>query len=202
MHDLIPANLPRQALGNAISLTTRRIRSAGKNCQYCQLLHFWCPSNVAGNETFAPSETLKYPRLPSLERPLTSLLITDTSSDGHVPFASTASVPSVVGETSPSLTMSAVSSTFAHTTACTRKRAPFRSRRWFARFQPGLAFNRWGQELSPTQPSLRSLTAIMITCSNSPVRGAGCPIITSVIYCTPSRCPGSPACEPSVRNWP
>ena len=40
--------------------------SAGKNCQYCQLLHFWCPSNVAGNETFAPSETLKYPRLPSL----------------------------------------------------------------------------------------------------------------------------------------
>ena len=27
--------------------------------------------------------------------------------------------------------------------------------------------------------------------------GAGCPIITSVIYCTPSRFPGSPACEPS-----
>jgi hypothetical protein len=37
---------------------------------------------VAGNETFASSETLKYPRLPSLEHPLTSLLITDTSSDG------------------------------------------------------------------------------------------------------------------------
>ena len=33
----------------------------------------------------------------------------------------------------------------------------------FARFQPGLALNRQGQELSPTQPSLRSLTAIMIT---------------------------------------
>jgi hypothetical protein len=26
----------------------------------------------------------------------------------------------------------------------------------------------WGQELSPTQPSLRSPTAIMIACSNSP----------------------------------
>jgi hypothetical protein len=72
----------------------------------------------------------------------------------------------------------------------------------FARFQPGLAFNRWGQELSPTQPSLRSPTAIMITCSNSPVRGAGCPIITSVIYCTPSGFPGAPACEPSFPNWP
>jgi hypothetical protein len=31
----------------------------------------------------------------------------------------------------------------------------------------GLASNRWGQELGPTQPSLRSPTAIMITCSNS-----------------------------------
>ena len=32
-----------------------------------------------------------------------------------------------------------------------------------------------GQELSPTQPSLRSLTAIMITCSNSPPKGSGMP---------------------------
>src|SRR5215470_14633658 len=32
-----------------------------------------------------------------------------------------------------------------------------------------------GQELGPTQPSLRSLTAIMITCSNSPVEGSGMP---------------------------
>src|SRR3974377_1428080 len=41
--------------------------------------------------------------------------------------------------------------------------------------QPRLAPNRWGQELSPTQPSLRSPTAIMITCSNSPVLGGGIP---------------------------
>src|SRR5207248_4211643 len=37
----------------------------------------------------------------------------------------------------------------------------------------GLASNRWGQELRPTQPSLRSPTAIMITCSNSPGFGSG-----------------------------
>ena len=60
-----------------------------------------------------------------------------------------------------------------------------------------LASNRQGQELGPTQPSLRSPTAIMITCSNSPLRGAGCPIITSVIYCPPSGFPGFPACEPN-----
>ena len=42
-------------------------------------------------------------------------------------------------------------------------------------FQPGLAPNRQGQELSPTQPSLRSPTAIMITCSNSPPQGSGMP---------------------------
>jgi len=42
-------------------------------------------------------------------------------------------------------------------------------------FQPGLAANRAGQELGPTQPSLRSPTAIMITCSNSPVLGSGMP---------------------------
>jgi len=33
-----------------------------------------------------------------------------------------------------------------------------------------LALNRQGQELSPTRPSLRSLAAIMITTSNSPVK--------------------------------
>ena len=38
---------------------------------------------------------------------------------------------------------------------------------------PGLAANRQGQELGPTQPSLRSPTAIMITCSNSPSLGSG-----------------------------
>ena len=31
-------------------------------------------------------------------------------------------------------------------------------------------------------------------------RGAGYPIITSVIYCAPWRFPGSPACEPSFWN--
>src|SRR3954469_11316968 len=57
-----------------------------------------------------------------------------------------------------------------------------------------MALNRSGQELGPTQPSLRSLTAIKIHLFELPhQQGAGCPIITSVIYYTPSRCPGSPA---------
>ena len=43
------------------------------------------------------------------------------------------------------------------------------------RFPTWARFNRSGQELSPTQPSLRSLTAIMITCSNSPALGSGMP---------------------------
>jgi hypothetical protein len=50
------------------------------------------------------------------------------------------------------------------------------------RFPTWARCNRQGQELGPTQPFLRSPTAIMITCSNSPFWGAGCPIITSVIY--------------------
>jgi hypothetical protein len=33
----------------------------------------------------------------------------------------------------------------------------YRSRGWFARFQPGLALNRSGPELGPTQPSLDHL---------------------------------------------
>src|ERR1700746_3725890 len=49
-----------------------------------------------------------------------------------------------------------------HTSVSTPGRAPFRSRSRFARFQPRLALNRSGQELGPTQPSLRSLTAIKI----------------------------------------
>ena len=57
-----------------------------------------------------------------------------------------------------------------HTASCTRRRAPFRSRSRFARFQPGLALNRWGQQLSPTQPSLRSLTAIKIPFIRTPSR--------------------------------
>src|SRR3954463_5586609 len=58
---------------------------------------------------------------------------------------------------------------FEHTSVCTHRRAPFRSRRWFARFQPGLALNRQGQELGPTQPSLRSLTAIKIPFIRTPL---------------------------------
>jgi hypothetical protein len=85
-----------------------------------------------------------------------------------------------------------------HTSVCAHGRATFRSGGWFARFQPGLALNRSGQQLDPTQPSLRSRTAIKIRFFELPyLLGAGCPIITSVIDCTPSRCPGSPACEPS-----
>jgi hypothetical protein len=58
-----------------------------------------------------------------------------------------------------------------------------------------------GQELSPTQPSLRSPTAIMITCSNSPSRGSGMPNHYVGDYCPPSGFPGTPACEPSFLNW-
>src|SRR5215831_11916453 len=59
---------------------------------------------------------------------------------------------------------------------------------------PGLALNRSGQELGPTQPSLRSLTAIKIRFFELPhLLGAGCPIITSVMDCSPSGFPGFPA---------
>ena len=68
---------------------------------------------------------------------------------------------------------------------------------------PGLALNRSGQELGPTQPSLRSLTAIKIRFFELPhLLGAGCPIITSVFDCTPSGCPGFPACKPNFGVWP
>src|SRR5512135_2264126 len=43
------------------------------------------------------------------------------------------------------------------------------------RFPTWARSNRQGQELGPTQPSLRSPIAIMITCSNSPVLGSGMP---------------------------
>src|SRR5512140_2275782 len=65
---------------------------------------------------------------------------------------------------------------FEHTSVCTRRSAPFRSISWFARFQPGLALNRQGQELSPTQPSLRSRTAIKIPFIRTPLpTGSGMP---------------------------
>ncbi len=43
-----------------------------------------------------------------------------------------------------------------HTTVCTRRGAPFRSRRRFARFQPGLALNRQGRTRS--DPAISSIT--------------------------------------------
>jgi hypothetical protein len=42
---------------------------------------------------------------------------------------------------------------------------------------------RSGTQSDPTISSIT--TAIMMTTSNSPAKGSGCPIITSVIYCTP-----------------
>src|SRR5437868_9898471 len=72
--------------------------------------------------------------------------------------------------------MSAVSSTFLSTLlhALVEKRH-FALVDGGALSNLGLASNRWGQELGPTQPSLRSPTAIMITCSNSPALGSGMP---------------------------
>jgi hypothetical protein len=90
------------------------------------------------------------------------------------------------GEKSRSLTMSALSSTFLSTLlyALIEERH-FALVDRFARFQPGLAWNRSGQELGPTQPSLRSRTAIKIRFFELPyLLGAGCPIITSVLDCT------------------
>ena len=53
--------------------------------------------------------------------------------------------------------MSAWSSTFAHTTAFTQRRAPFRSISWFALFQPGLASNRMGSA-TQSDPTISSIT--------------------------------------------
>src|SRR5215469_8944349 len=70
--------------------------------------------------------------------------------------------------------MSAVSRSFCeHTALCTLKRAPFRSNCISAvlnRFQSVA-----GLDLSPTHPSLRSTTSIMIASSNSPVKRSGLP---------------------------
>src|SRR5512141_1554453 len=68
---------------------------------------------------------------------------------------------------------------------CTQGRAPFRSIRKSAKPNQGSLAIVLGQELGPTHPSLRSATAIMITDSDSPEKGAGCPINISVSYCTP-----------------
>jgi len=77
--------------------------------------------------------------------------------------------------TSPSLTMSAVSSNFrAHLRMHSWKSAISLSY-WVCAFQPWARLYRLGRELSPTQPSLRSQTAIMITCSDSSGLGSGMP---------------------------
>jgi hypothetical protein len=66
--------------------------------------------------------------------------------------------------------MSAVSSILKHTSASTRRRAPFRSSGWSASSNPGSLVIVSGQELGPTHASHRSLTAIMITTSNSSMK--------------------------------
>ena len=79
--------------------------------------------------------------------------------------------------------MSAVSSTYSSTLVYA-----LIEERHFAllvglRFYLGSLLNRSGQELGPTQPSLRSPTAIKIRLFELPyLLGVGCPIITSVIY--------------------
>jgi hypothetical protein len=101
-----------------------------------------------------------------------------------------------------SLTMSAVSSTIrAHFSEHSEKSAISLS--WMVCFfQPRLASNLSGQELSPTHASLRSATAdhdyyFELLFSR---RGAGCPINYSVFDGTPWRFPGCPACEPNLVN--
>src|SRR5207237_6891588 len=66
--------------------------------------------------------------------------------------------------------MSAVSSILKHTPASTRRRAPFRASGWSASSNPGSLVIVSGQELGPTHASHRSLTAIMITTSNSSMK--------------------------------
>ena len=86
----------------------------------------------------------------------------------------------------------------SNTSVCTHRRAPFRSRSGFARFQPWARFESFGSGTRP-DPAISSNTY----CDQDSffelphLLGAGCPIITSVIDCTPSRFPGFPACEPS-----
>ena len=88
-----------------------------------------------------------------------------------------------LGVKSPSLTMSALSSLFLGTPLhALVERAPFRSRRWFCALQPGLASNRSGSA-TQSDPAISSIT----NCDHDYLfelpqqKGAGCPIITSVI---------------------
>ena len=81
---------------------------------------------------------------------------------------------------SRSLTMSAVSSTIEHTTACTpRRRAPFRSRRWFALSNLGsLLIVRAGNSVRPSHlfDHPRRVTTASITLKIPPNRIPLCPI--------------------------
>ena len=62
------------------------------------------------------------------------------------------------------------------------RRARFHSRSGFALLQPELACSHQGQELSPTQPPLRSLTEIKTPSIRTPfLKGSGMPNHTSVI---------------------
>src|SRR6266478_9638329 len=57
-----------------------------------------------------------------------------------------------------------------------------------------------GQD-SRSDPCISSVTtAIMITTSNSPVKGSGMPNQLLGVNFTPSRFPGCPACEPNLFN--
>ena len=114
------------------------------------------------------------------------------------------SAPLIVGAKSRSLTMSAVSSMFLRTLLCALiEERHFALSVGLRVSNLGLALNHQGQKLGPTQPSLRSPSAIKIRFFELPyLLGAGCPIITSVMDCTPSGFPGSPACEPSFCVWP
>jgi hypothetical protein len=80
------------------------------------------------------------------------------------------------GDKSLSLTMSAVSSMFSSALPhALREERRFALVDGFALSNLGSLLIVKGQELSPAQPSLRSPTAIMITCSNSLSRGSGMP---------------------------
>ena len=101
---------------------------------------------------------------------------------------------------SPSLTMSAMSSTIcAH--HCVHSLKSAISLWWVVcAFQPGLASNRWGQNSVRPNHLFDPDSDHDYFFELPSVRGAGYPIITSVIYCTPWRFPGAPACEPNFSN--
>ena len=96
-------------------------------------------------------------------------------SDG-IDVIATGPVEMIVAK-SPSLTMSAMSSTLSSTPLhALIKERHFALEEWFCAFPTWLALNRSGQELGPTQPSLRSRTAIKIRFFELPsLTGSGMP---------------------------